>query len=98
MFNEKKTKNQSQETLQFEVNRQSDTFSFIYPLKLRYGEDWLLAVSSIEVCNSVFDVNIVNKSFSIFVSTFQFFKKIPIRRSWQRLLIELMCLKFLTII
>ena len=59
------TKTIPQETLEFNMNKQMQSFSFNPPLNLVEEGKWLIAVSSLECTNSVF--NITNNSFSIIV-------------------------------
>ena len=54
-----------QETLQFKINKQMQTFSFNPPINLLEQEKGLLAVSSFECTNSVFNITNENNSFSI---------------------------------
>ena len=61
------TKTKSQETLEFKMNKQMQTFSFIPPTNLAEEGKWLLAVSSFECKNSVFNITNVNNSFSIII-------------------------------
>ena len=62
------TKTKPQETLEFKMNEQKQTFSFNPPINLLEEGKWLLAVSSLECTNSVFNITIENNSFSIIVS------------------------------
>ena len=59
------TKTPLQETLEFKMNKQMQTFSFNPPIKLVEEGKWLLAVSSFECTNSVFNITNENNSFSI---------------------------------
>ena len=59
------TKTQPQETLEFKMNKQLQTFSFNPPKHLVEEGKWLLAVSSFECTNSVFNITIENIAFSI---------------------------------
>ena len=59
------TKTKPGETLEFKMNNQSQTFSFNPPLNLVEECKWLLAVSSFECTNSVFNITNKNNSFSI---------------------------------
>ena len=59
------TKTKPQETLEFEMNKQMQTFSFNPPMNLVEEGKWLLAVSSFECTNSVFNITNENNSFSI---------------------------------
>ena len=59
------TKTKTQETLEFKMNKQMQTFSFNPPIELVLGE-WLL-VSSFECTISVFNTTNENNSFSIIV-------------------------------
>ena len=61
------TKTRPQETLEFKMNKQMQTFSFSPPINLFEEGNWLLAVSSFECTNSVFNITNENNSFSITV-------------------------------
>ena len=61
------TKTKPQETLEFKMNKQMQTFSFSPPINLVEEGKWLLAVSSFECTNSVFNVTDDNNSFSIII-------------------------------
>ena len=61
------TKTKPQETLEFIMNKQRQTFSFSPPINLIEEDKWLLAVSSFECTNSVFNITDDNNSFSIII-------------------------------
>ena len=61
------TKTKPQETLEFKMNKQSQTFSFNPPINLVEEGKWLLGVSSFECTNSVFNITNENNSFSIII-------------------------------
>ena len=61
------TKTKPQETLEFEMIKQMQTFSFNPPINLFEEGKWLLAVSSFECTNSVFNITNENNSLSIIV-------------------------------
>ena len=61
------TKTQPQETLEFKMNKQMQTFSFNPPINLLEEGKWLLAVSLFECTNSVFNITNENNSFSIII-------------------------------
>ena len=61
------TKTKPQETLEFKMNKQMQTFSFNPPINLVEEGKWLLAVSSFEFTNSVFNITNENNSFSIII-------------------------------
>ena len=61
------TKLKPQETLEFKMNKQMQTFSFTPPINLIEDGKWLLAVSSLECTNSVFNTSNENNSFSIII-------------------------------
>ena len=61
------TKTKPQETLEFKMNKQMQTFSFNPPINLLEEGKWLLAVSSFECTNSVFNITDENNSFSIII-------------------------------
>ena len=61
------TKTKPQDTLEFKMNRQMQTFSFNPPINLFEEGKWLLAVSSLECTNSVFNITNENNSFSIII-------------------------------
>ena len=59
------TKTRAQETLEFKMNKQRQIYSFNPPINLIEEDKWLLAVSSFECTNSVFNITNENNSFSI---------------------------------
>ena len=61
------TKTRPQGTLEFKMNKQMQTFSFNPPINLFEEDKWLLAVSSFECTNSVFNITDENNSFSIII-------------------------------
>ena len=61
------TKTKPQETLEFKLNKQTQTFSFTPPINLIEEDKWLLAVNSFESTNSVFNITNENNSFSIII-------------------------------
>ena len=61
------TKTKPQETLEFKMNKQMQTFSFNPPINLVEEGKWLLAVSSFECTNSIFNITNENNSFSIII-------------------------------
>ena len=61
------TKTKPQETLEFKMNKQRQIFSFNPPRKLVEEDKWLLAVSSFECTNSVFNITNENNNFSIII-------------------------------
>ena len=61
------TKTKPQETLEFKMNKQRQTFSFNPPINLVEEGKWLMGVSSLECTNSVFNITNENNSFSIIV-------------------------------
>ena len=61
------TKTKPQETLEFKMNKQRQTFSFNPPINLVEEDKWLLSVSSFECTNSVFNITDDNNSISIII-------------------------------
>ena len=61
------TKTRPQETLEIKMNKQRRTFSFNPPINLFEESKWLLAISSFECTNSVFNITDDNNSFSIII-------------------------------
>ena len=61
------TRTKPQETLEFKMNKQTQTFSFNPPINLVEEGKGLLAVSSFECTNSVFNITDENNSFSIII-------------------------------
>ena len=59
------TKTKPQETLEFKMNKQMQTFSFNPPINLVEEGKWLLGVTSFECTNSVFKTTDENNSFLI---------------------------------
>ena len=58
------TKTRPQETLDFKMNKQMQTFSFNPPINLIEEGKWLLGLSSLECTNFVFNKTNENNSFS----------------------------------
>ena len=61
------TKTKPQETLEFKMDKQMQTYSFNPPINLVEEGKWLIAVSSFECTNSVFNITNENNSFSIII-------------------------------
>ena len=61
------TKTKPQETLEFKMSKQRQTFAFNPSINLVEEDKWLLAVSSFECKNSVFNLTDENNSFSIII-------------------------------
>ena len=61
----KQTITRPQETLEYKMNKQMQIFSFNPPINLLEQDKKLLAVSSFECTNSVFDITTENYSFSM---------------------------------
>ena len=61
------TRTKPQETLEYKMNKQMQTFLFNPPINLNEEDKWLLAVSSFECTNSVFNITNENNSFSIII-------------------------------
>ena len=61
------TKTRPQETFEFKINKQMQTFSFNPPINLIEEGKWLLGVSSFECTNSIFNITNKNNSFSIII-------------------------------
>ena len=61
------TKTKPQETLEFKMDKQRQTFSFNPPINLVEEGKWLLGVTSFECTNSVFNITNENNSFSIII-------------------------------
>ena len=61
------TKTKPQETLEFKMNKQTQTFSFNPPINLIEEGKWLLGVSSFECKNSIVNITNENNSFSIII-------------------------------
>ena len=61
------TKTRPQETLDFKMNKQMQTFSFNPPLNLIEEDKWVMAVSLLDCTNSVFNITNENNSFSIII-------------------------------
>ena len=54
-----------QETLEFKLNKQMQTFSFSPPINSVEERKWLLAITSCESINSVFNITNEDNSFPI---------------------------------
>ena len=65
LIEQRKTK--PQETLEFVMKKQMQTFSFNPQINLLEEGKWLLAVSSLECTNSVYNISNGKNSFSIII-------------------------------
>ena len=63
------TKTKPQETFEFKMNKQMQTFSFSPSINLSEKGKWLLTVTSFEATNSVFNTIDENNSFSITIES-----------------------------
>ena len=61
------TKTKPQDTLEFKMNKQMQTFSFLPPINLVEEGKWLMAFSLFDCTNSVFNITSENNSFSVFI-------------------------------
>ena len=61
------TRTKPQETLEFKMNKQMQTFSFKPPINLVEECKWLIAVSLFDCTNSVYNITNQNNSFSIII-------------------------------
>ena len=61
------TRTKPQETLEFKMNKQRQTFSFNPPINLLDEGKWLMAVSLFDCTSSVFNITNENNSFSIII-------------------------------
>ena len=61
------TKTKPQETLEFKMNKQRQTFSFNPPINLVAEGKWLRAVNLFDCTNSVYNITNENNSFSIII-------------------------------
>ena len=59
------TKTKPEETPEFKMNKQTQTFSFNPPINLTEEGKWFLAVTTFEATNSVSNITHENNSFSI---------------------------------
>ena len=57
------THSKPQETLEFKMNKQKESFSFDIPLEL--PEKWMMGVTSLEVYNTVYNITEKNKKFKL---------------------------------
>ena len=64
------TKTKPQETLEFAMTKQIQTFSFSPPLNLLEEGKWLLGMSSFTTTNSVFNITDKNNPLSISISSY----------------------------
>ena len=58
------THSKPQETLEFKMNKQKESFSFDIPLEL--PEQWMMGVTSLEVYNTVYNITEKNNKIKLF--------------------------------
>ena len=61
------TKTRRRKSLDFVMNKQTETFSYSPPINLVEEGKWMIAATSFEATNSVFKITNENNSFSIFI-------------------------------
>ena len=59
------------ETLEFKMIKPKETFHFKPPIQIK--GDWMIGLTDLEVCNSVFDITKENNKFEIYTDTFDGF-------------------------
>ena len=55
-------------TLEFKPNKSSETFSFNPPIPIEGS--WMISLMSLDVCNSLFDINTTTSKFEFYKDTF----------------------------
>ena len=64
------THSKPQETLEFKMNKQKESFSFDIPLDL--PEQWMMGVTSLEVYNTVYNITEKNNKLKLFTTEKRF--------------------------
>ena len=65
------THRKTEETLEFKVNKSTETFLSIPPISIQGS--WMSGLTSLEVYNSVFNINTINDKFELYTVTFNEF-------------------------
>ena len=63
-----RTHRKAEETLEFKTIKPRETFHFNPPIQIK--GDWLVGLTSVEVYNSIFKINITNNNFEPYSDTF----------------------------
>ena len=67
----RKTHRKAEETLEFKLNKPRETFLFYPPISIE--RSWKIGLTSLEVYNSVFDINTTNNKFELYADDFDEF-------------------------
>ena len=65
------TNRNADETLDFELNKSRETFSFKPPFQIE--RDWMLRLTSVDVYNSIFNITEENNKFELYTDIFDEF-------------------------
>ena len=60
------THSEPQETLQFKMNKENESFSFDVPFELQ--EQWMMGITSLEVNNTVYNITPINSKLEILLT------------------------------
>ena len=61
------TQTKPQETLEFKMNKSRQAFHFKPPIQVK--EDWILGLTDLEICNSIFNITEESNKFEIYRDT-----------------------------
>ena len=65
------TQRKAEETLEFKVNKSREAFHFNPPISVEGS--WMIGLTSLEVYNSIFNLNTTNSEFELYTDTFDEF-------------------------
>ena len=65
------THRKAEETLEYKMNKPRETFHFRPPIRI--NGDWIIGLTSLEVYNSIFNINHTNNKFELYTDTFDEF-------------------------
>ena len=65
------THRKAEETLEFKLTKPRGTFHFNPPIQIK--GDWMIGLTSLEVYNSIFNINQENNKFELYTDTFDEF-------------------------
>ena len=79
------THGKAEKTLDFKLIKPKETFYFNQPIQIK--EDWMIGLTSLEVYNSIFQINTTNNKFQLFTDTFDEFSFEELKDELQEMLV-----------
>ena len=67
----KQTRRKAEETMEYKMSKPRETFHFVPTIQIEGS--WMIGLTSLEVYNSIFNINKTNNKFELYTDTFDEF-------------------------